>query len=280
MAVDMIKPGDIPDDPLTSYAFQEAVYMQLVMSGALDSYEMIHCLAPIVTPLYVLAAKGMPVIQTVTTAASHPAASLLPCFLGKKMRQVLIGSYKFSSAVKSSVVSSIPPCINLQEWVPAAGVFPQDHQDYLYWPGRKGDEGEEEARLVAAATKLPLFCATDGHPAQLMRNARLIIDLSVPDTACGYTWLIRALACGLPVAAWDSKATQELFQRPELGVFAPEGDWRSLADRIPGALANGRSDVAGIKSDVAGIRREYAMGHFGQRALAARYREVYKSLLV
>jgi hypothetical protein len=58
VAVDPDELGRVPDDPLAWFAVQEAVYGRLWSSGMLTGYDLVHCLAGIVTPLPFLVGSG------------------------------------------------------------------------------------------------------------------------------------------------------------------------------------------------------------------------------
>jgi hypothetical protein len=260
ISVDLSGLGEIPDDPLHHFAYQDAIYSQLLMSGMLNDYALVHCLAPIVTPLLLLAANGIPVVQTITTLVSHPCVELLPKLIGSHFRQVKIGPYQVQKQW-----AAIPPSVDLTRFRPVD--IPSDN--FILCIGNP-EYQLKELRSIAGVG-LPLYTLKDGNPEELVKHAKLVMDLSYNSRPCDPVWLIRALACGTPISGWSSLMSTQLFRRPELGFFVNEGDIPSFLDGINNIIP---------RNMASSIRREYAQGLFGQRSQAARYRDIYKSLLM
>lgn len=238
---------------------QEAMYVQLILSGMLDGYHLVHCLAPIVSPLLLLSHKGLPIVQTILFHSGHPAISLPAKIPGTRIAQVNIGPY---SAGENHY--AIPPSVDLQQFQPVN----DPSEDFILWLGKSNPQTETIARSVAQAMNLPLKTAEAGDPVEFVKHARLLLHLPITHSACESAWLLRALACGTPVAGWGSDELRSLFHRPELGFLIPESETGKLLDGIREIMPR---DVAGS------IRREYVLAHYGRRAQAARYRELYKS---
>ena len=74
VAVDPDELGPVPDDPLAWFAVQEAVYGRLWSSGMLTGYDLVHCLAGIVTPLPFLLGSA----RLLATAAIAPGRGPAP----------------------------------------------------------------------------------------------------------------------------------------------------------------------------------------------------------
>jgi len=247
------------DNPLLHYAFQDSVYLQLVLSGAFDEYALVHCLAPIVSPLVLLSMKGIPVVQTLLTDDGHPSALLPPQWLGKGLRQVRIAPYELTDAR-----ASIPPSTDLYRYCPGT-----ESGGYVLWLGRENEAGESVARAVADALRQPLALFDEMQAQAQLQGASVVLHL---DAGKPYDalWLMRALACGVPFAAWQSTEIEPFFTRAGLGAFAPEGEVEELVKNIKGLP---------FGAEASAMRREYALAMCGRRSAAARYREVYKSIL-
>jgi hypothetical protein len=259
ISIDAGNLGGKHEDPLDRYAFQDAIYMQLVLSGALDDYALVHCLAPVVSPLVLLSAKGIPVVQTILTNEAHPSAVLPPQLLGRGARQVQVGPYMLDETK-----AVIPPSVDLYQFYPEAA--PAD--DLLLWMGKENEE--EIARSIAGSLGLAFMAFNETDAVAQLKDARLLLHTHAGDTPCDAVWLARALACGTPFAAWADKQLQSFFTRPELGAFAERNNIDQLFENIRDLPA---------RNTGAGPRREYALAFFGRRGAAARYREVYKNLL-
>lgn len=248
VSVDPSGLGEVPADPLQRFAWQDAVYAQLLMGGMLNGYVLVHCLAPVVTPMLLLSANRVPVVQTVTAHADHPSVTLPPKLMGNRFRQVFVGPY----LVENDVVA-IPPSVDLSRFRPADK--PADN--FILCVGDVLPE-------VNSLAGLKLCTLNDGDPEELVKHAAVVLQLSAELPL----WQMRALACGTPVAGWNASP---FFLRPELGVFVEKGDLISLENGIQHLLPR---NIAGQ------VRREYALGMFGQRSQAARYRDIYKSVLL
>lgn len=238
---------------------QEAMYVQLILSGMLDGYHLVHCLAPIVSPLLLLSHKGLPIVQTILSHTGHPSISLPAKIPGTRIAQVNIGPYSVSENNYA-----IPPSVDLQQFQPLNN--PSD--DFILWLGKSDPETETIARSIAQAMNLPLKTATSGDPIELIKHARLLLHLPITHSSCESVWLLRALACGTPIAGWGSDELRSLFHRAELGFLIPESETGKLLDGIRTIMTR---DLAGS------IRREYVLAHYGRRVQAARYRDLYKS---
>src|SRR5438128_1810550 len=62
ISVDVNELPATADQPLDHYSRQEAAYCQLILAGLLRDYDLIHCLAPIITPLQLIAAMNIPIL--------------------------------------------------------------------------------------------------------------------------------------------------------------------------------------------------------------------------
>lgn len=247
------------ENKLDAYAFQEALYVQLVLSGMLDGYQLIHSLAPIASPLLLLAQKGLPIIQTLVAGPEHPASRLCTKIPGMKMQQVHIGPYQISDAY-----AAIPPSVDLQEFYPHA----KAEDDFIFWLGKTGEPSAILAEQIASDLKLPLRTAESGDPKELIRHARLLLHLPDSPSATESVWPLRALACGTAVAGWYSENLEKILFKPELGFFTKPGETEKLREGVQ--LIPNR-EIAGA------LRREFVLALYGRRAMAARYRDLYKT---
>jgi hypothetical protein len=236
-------------------AAQEALYVQLILQGMLRGYDLVHCLAPVVAPLQLLTAQGIPVVQTLTVPATHPAA-LLPGRLIEPRLLARTAPLPLEGAVE------IPPGVDVTRFRPAASPA----EDFLLWLG-SGRRSEAEA--AARAAGLPLRIGTGAEIDGLLPHAHALLHLERSPASAGPLWPLRALACGTPVAGWAGAGLERLLDPPELGALAPAGDDLGLAAALR-ALPDRR--------EVTAARRERVLGLYGRRAMVARYRELYRSL--
>ena len=104
----------------------------------------------------------------------------------------------------------------------------------------------------------------------LLPHAKALLHLSLQPSPCCSVWPLRALACGTPVAAWESSGLSPLIDSPGLGLISPDGQWEDLADGINGLPP---------RASAAPLRRQAVLSGYGRRPLAARFRQLYQELL-
>jgi glycosyltransferase involved in cell wall biosynthesis len=100
--------------------------------------------------------------------------------------------------------------------------------------------------------------------AQRMGRASLFLFTPCWDEPFGLV-AAEAMACGLPVAAFDMGAAREVIG--DAGVFAPPGDVDALAAAIPAALAIART-----------VPRERVMRHFTRDRWLDRCEDLYRQV--
>jgi hypothetical protein len=253
--------GSRADDPLERFAIQDAVYCQLWLDGMLRGYDLVHCLAPVVAPLQLLAGTGTAIVQTLVVPPSHPSYWLPPQLCPPTTFRRLALTRAIGTPADLPLVGV---GVDLARFVLADRAAL-----HLLWDGSGGEQGAACAAAVGERLGYPLQTVADGDPPGLLQRAVVLLHLAESASPCGTPWAVRALACGTPVAGWYG-ALEELAQEPDSGVLAPVGDWETLADRI--TRLPDRS-VAGRR------RREVALAKHGQAAMVARYRAVYRELL-
>jgi hypothetical protein len=259
ISVDPSELGEITGDAFHRFACHEAIYTQLLLGGMLNGYSLVHCLAPVLNPILLVAANGVPIVQTIAFDPSHPSAALLPKLIGNRLQQVAIGPYH-----RQKNTASIPPSVDLTRFRP----IDKADDDFIFWPGRRGEITGIEPVSIAASLGLPLYTFEDGNPEEMLKHARLVLYLPAQLLPCDVIWLIRAVACGVPVVSWATPVLTQLFRRPELGTLIAKNDLLLLKEVIKHIVP---------RNEGISIRREYALGMFGQRSQAARYRDLYKS---
>lgn len=260
VSVDPDDLGPVPDDPLAWFAVHETVYGQLWVSGMLTGYDVVHCLAGIVTPLPFLVAAGTPVVETLLHVPDHPACWLLPRLLpGRSVRRVAVAE----ATAAALDIPLVPACVDLSRFVPADG--PGRH---LAWDGTGGEDGAAAAAAVGARLGYPVRTIGDLDPVTMVQQAVVLLHLSTAAAGCAAPWALRALACGTAVAGWHGPL-DGLVGEPGLGALAPVGQWEVLADGI--RSLPGRAE--------AGRRRERVLARHGPTAMVARYRRIYRDLL-
>jgi hypothetical protein len=249
-----LDPGEVarpPAHPLDHFATQEALITQLVLAGMLQGYDLVHCFAPVVAPLQMIAALGIPIVQTLTVPAAHPAAKIAPLLIPPRLLRQ----------------AAIPPGVDTVRYHPLPS---GEDAGYALWLGTgRRAAAAAAAADIAAALGLPLVSWGDAEPAALLQHARVLLHLDREPAPSGAIWPLRALACGIPVAGWQGGGLDAVLDRPGLGALAPPGDvaalaaaFRALPDRREAAL----------------LRRRHVLGRYGRRALAGRYRELYREL--
>lgn len=85
---------------------------------------------------------------------------------------------------------------------------------------------------------------------------------------------VEAMACGVPVVAYDTTAVPEYVLPGQTGLLSQLGDAAGLADDLQWMLDN--TEARGRMSQAA---RQFVLTNFDQREQTARYMELYRSLL-
>jgi hypothetical protein len=248
-----LDPGEVarpPAHPLDRFATQEALLTQLVLAGMLRGYDLVHCFAPVVAPLQMIAALGIPIVQTLTVPAAHPAAKIVPLVIPPPLLRQ----------------AAIPPGVDTVRYHPLPS---SEDAGYALWLGAGRRAEAAAAADIAAALGLPLASWGDAEPVALLQRARVLLHLDREPAPSGLIWPLRALACGTPVAGWQDGGLDTVLDRPGLGALVPAGDvaaltaaFRDLPDR----------------REATPLRRQHVLGRYGRRALAGRYREIYREL--
>jgi hypothetical protein len=244
-----------PAHPLDPFAAAEALYTQLVVEGMLRGYDLVHCLAPVIAPLQMLAAMDVPVVQTVTVPPSYPAAKMPPRLIAPDL-------LRQASAQPQEGAEAIPPGVDTTRFRPLA----EPAEDFLLW---LGSGPRREAEGIASALALPLRSFRRGDPLPLLQGARALLHLGRHPSPAGPLWPVRALACGTPVAGWKGADLDEVLDRPGLGALASPGDLAGLAAALRDLPDRGHA---------APLRRQHVLGRHGRRAMVGRYRELYREL--
>ena len=287
-------------------ARQEAVYVQLALRGMLQPYALVHVLSPVVGVMQIVAASGCPVVQTIVTEAGDPSAALPTKLLGSLLRRAvpdressqtvryaLPGEGLFTDSVERS--NAAPRDVGAGEHQKAVPI-PIDLGRFRIGactngdaepPGSDADRsesyvlavgpGSEACRIAEALGRsLRRLGGADGRSnvesrdaAALVAGASLLVYTRESSPA-SLVWPLRALACGVPVAGWTEGPLDLWHEHPDLAALAEAGDVKGLVRRVE-ALPFG--------SQAAEERRAYVMAHHGPRAVAARYRGLYASLL-
>ncbi len=102
-------------------------------------------------------------------------------------------------------------------------------------------------------------------------NAADVFVLSSLDENLPYT-AMESLACGTPVAAFDTCGVSDVVRHEANGYMAPLYDTMGLAEAI-GKILN-HPDPAALSA----YAREYTLGHFSPEIVASRHIQLYHSL--
>lgn len=264
-----LDPEELPRIPgvLGRFAVEDALYVQLVLAGMVRDYTIVHCLAPVVTPLQLLAATGSAVVQTLVVPPGHPAATLPPRLLSPdRLRRV--------APVQGPVVEGvhpIPPGVDLSRYAPVEGASDPVSTGFLLHldtgrPRRERRWAEEVARRLGA----PLLGPGDGELLPLLQTARAVLCLAAEPSPVGPVGALRAVACGTAVAGWEGGPLRSLAGTPGLLASAPVGDVEALAQAVRALQP---------RAEAAPVRRRTALARYGRRAMVARYRELYRELV-
>lgn len=250
--------------PLSAFAAQEALYAQVFAAGLLHGYDLVHALAPVVTPLQLLAASGTPVVQTVRVSPDHPAAA----FPGRILPPALLRRTRVAPRPSRAAdgTESVPPTVDVTRFRPAEGA----PEGYLLWLGSGGDEGRAAASAVASSLRAPLRTADDGALADLIPRARVLLHPAAPDAHPEWTSPLRALACGRPVAAWAGCGLDGVLEGSGIGALATAGDVDALAGAITALESSGADGSA---------RRRLVLALYSRRPVVGRYRDLYAEVI-
>jgi hypothetical protein len=253
-----VAPEDIgpwPEEPERHGRFLDAAYCQLILAGLLDGYDLVHCVAPLVTPLQLLAAAGSTIIQTVTTAEAEAASSLVARLLGPRALTVVT-----IVAGREGGLPVVPLSVDLDRYV----LEPDAVRDHLLWLGSGGEPGLAIARVAARRLRIRLIAPEDGGcaPALLSQAAALVLP-GAAASALDHIWAARALACGTPVVACLGSGLEE--QAGDVAL-APAPEPAALATVIAGCSTT---------ADAAAARRDRVLGYHTRSAMAHRYRRIY-----
>lgn len=299
-----LDPAELPAvvaEPLARHARREALLTQLVLSGMLEGYTVVHCLAPVVTPMQVLAATGALLVQTLVEGPAHPSTQLPPRLVNAaRLRRVAVVAappvVELSkllaegasprdrtddedpmSLAANTVPESLAVGIDLDRYRPAA-VAPEQH---LAWWGSGGATGEALAREVARRVGLPLRTPAEGESPELLAHARALLHLDPHPTPCAAVWPLRALACGTPTVALAGGGLEALYEErvgepiAVAGTLVPGAGTKALTIE---ALASAVESLPS-RAELLPLRRRRALGLHNRRAMAARYREIYSELV-
>jgi hypothetical protein len=247
----------VPSAELGTFARNEAAYTHAVLAGLLDDFDLIHVIVPLLSPLLLLARTRSILLQTRTASSDHPANAFLQAILGDRIHAVGLSM----SPSGHSPPRDIAPAVDLAE----LPILPPHPDGALLFTG-----GGEQAVAHALAERLrrPLLVPSQRPWRETLAACWAVVHLSHERDDPTAWWIAAALAAGRPVGTWAGGALDHLARVPERIALAPRGDIHRLAGALcelsPGATAP---------------RREAALAHFGARAAAARYHELYRHLL-
>jgi len=256
VSIDPDELGELPAHPGAWPSAQEALYTRLWAFDMLTGYDVVHCLAPVVAPVHLTTLGGTPVVQTVLSSVSDPSSWLIRRLTPPGLLRQVATTPAVGRAAELPVVR-----------VPVdASRFPLTERGSVLLTDGTGDDGTAVA-LGEQLGRPVIRLGTD--PADSLRQAWLLLHLAPSPSPCGAPWALRATACGLPVAGWDS-GLGAVLPEPGIAALAPAGDVAALAAAIE-ALPDG--------PEVARQRRELVLALHSPSASMARYRAIYQELL-
>ena len=248
-------------DPLVSFAVQETMYTQLWVNGLLHGYDIVHCLAPIISPLQLISAAGTPIVQSVTVPRTHPACWLASRLLPGSVFQRVAMTRDAGVALGVPVIRA---CVDLARFS-----VTDEPAEYLVWDGSGGEAGAASAQAIGERLGYPIRGVADHDAPALLKKATALLHLAETASPCGFPWPLRALACGVPVAGWQ-EVLADVARGSAIGALAPLGEWYTLAERLQEIPSRG---------EFVRQRREMVLARYGSTAMAAQYRKIYQELL-
>jgi hypothetical protein len=263
LSIDLAELPELKDASLDRFARQEAAYTQLVLSGALSDYDLIHCLAPIVAPLQLLAAMGRPIVQTLVTDSAHPSRRLVPVLINEKRIRRIAAT---SSIAQENNLLCINPAVDLNRFC----VSETNKGSYLLWIKDDDRRKQQTAKQIARGLGLPLRTDLAADPVEVLQKATVLLSLAETPSPVGHQWALRALACGKAVAGWKGGGLDELLEPLGTETLVTQGDVGSLIERI-GKL----KDTPVVTSS----RRQLVLALNGRRSIIQQYLECYRLLL-
>ena len=82
--------------------------------------------------------------------------------------------------------------------------------------------------------------------------------------------VMEAMACGLPVVAWDIRGCRDLIRHGDNGFLVPFGDCQTMADRLRELAAD-----ESLRASMGAAGRERVLADLGLDSVLARMRDVY-----
>jgi hypothetical protein len=234
-----------------------------VLSGLLDDYHLIHCLAPITTPLQMLVARGSKIVLNRTRDEQHPSSRLPPALIGPGLLRA-VSQHPVPPGPGGPVF--IPVSVDLNRFRPAPGAL----EERILWSGAGGSQGQEATARLAAELGLPWSSCQGAEPVEQLRLARVLVHPCEHAEPWGAHWPLRALASGVPVAGWIGGGLEALVDDASLGALAPPGDTSALAKQVRQLLS---------RAEAGDRRRQRVLAAHSRRTVVARYRELYSALL-
>lgn len=238
-------------DPFARFVVADAIYGQLAHEGALDGFTVVHWLAPVVSPLRTLAYGRGGIVRTNLWAPSHPAAHTSRALLGRRLREIRVGSDR------AEPLGAIPPAVDLARF----RLGPVARSKVLV-----ALESSLAARRVAELSNHDL-AILGRDPERTLGAAAALLLLEHPLPIASAVWAARALACGTPVLGWIGSGLEAYVRHGVSGALAPLGDVRAAADEVR------------LLAELAGTARcrKVALARNGPRGVAAKHYEVYRS---
>ncbi len=256
--------GAWPADAAAQQSFQDALYCQLVLARLLDGYDLVHCVTPVVTPLQLLAAAGVPLVLTVAWSASESAATL-PFRLIAPSRLV-VATVGGTALPLELGATPVPLSVDLAVYTPR----PKVKRRPVLWLGSGGDSGLQSARDAAERLSVPLEAHDGGcQPGVLQRARSLLLPAAAP-SVLDHVWAARATACGTPVVGCLDAGLEDVLDDPVVGALSRPGDAAELAAAVA---------ACDIGWHAQRERRDRALALHGRSAMASRYRRLYDRAL-
>jgi hypothetical protein len=235
----------------------ESLYASWAEDGRFDGYDLVHVMAPLKDGLRRLEDRPVGLVHTVMKEADDrclPPGTRLHRVVGEAALATKYGA------------KAIAPPVDLLRFRPSCT---PEHTGVLCLDP---DMPQAVRAAFCHVTGLDVVSIAEEDPAESIRRASCFIDASDVPFVAGSVWALRALASGCPVVGWRGGGVAWIAADARLGAVVEPGD---LSGLVRAAL----DSSATRSSDHVAARREFVLACHNRRAVAAKYRRIYKAAL-
>jgi hypothetical protein len=233
---------------------QESTYGALLQNGAFDGYDIIHSLIPLSTAiLEKITSKDVKVVST-------PLNFHTELKFANDRFLIKIGKYSWSHNVVN-----IPPSVDTTKFRPAANTT---NDFYLFL----GDQSShfKISETIEYRTGIPVKYFSESNVEELFQNALAVLFCIKTAQPSDIVWIIRAVACGTPVAILQNDEFINLVYVPPFCTIFADNDLNTISNLISQLNVND-----GTRETL----RKFTLGYYNSRSYAARLLEAYSMML-